>query len=210
LPVVGEYSGKLNNGGEKLQLVVPSDVPIHEFEFPKSQMQGRSIVLINPSGQHDYANPANWGTGGDPGGSPGGVDAVAKDGDSDGLPDNWELQYFGGLGQSHDSDFDSDGLKNFLEYALRSNPSDPNSLNLPQITVGDDGHFNLTFIRLVDAPGLTYAVEFSEDLKIWQTSDDRITSTSETVGEQMIVIARDNSPPESARLLFYRISVSAP
>jgi hypothetical protein len=210
LPVVGEYSGKLNNGGEKLLLVVPSGVSIHEFEFPKSQMEGRSIVLIDPLDQPDYANPANWGTGGDLEGSPGGADTVDKDGDSDGLPDNWELQYFGDLGQAHENDFDGDGLKNFLEYAMGSNPIDPNSINLPQVTVGDDGYFNLTFIRLVDASGLTYAVEYSEDLKIWQTSDDRITSVTEIIGERMTVIARDNIPPKSARPLFYRISVSAP
>ena len=210
LPVVGEYSGKLNNGGEKLQLVVPSGVSVHEFDFPKSQMEGRSIVLIASSDQPDYSNPANWGTGGDLGGSPGKTDSVDQDGDSDGLPDAWELEHFGILSQSHDGDFDGDGLQNLLEYALMSNPVDPNSLRLPRTSIGDDGHLNLTFIRLVDVPGLVYTIEFSEDLKVWQAAADRITSVTEFVGEQMTVIARDKIPPVPGSLLFYRISVSVP
>ena len=102
------------------------------------------------------------------------------------------------------------GLQNLLEYALMSNPVDPNSLRLPRTSIGDDGHLNLTFIRLVDVPGLVYTIEFSEDLKVWQAAADRITSVTEFVGEQMTVIARDKIPPVPGSLLFYRISVSVP
>lgn len=49
------------------------------------------------------------------------------DTDGDGLPDNWEQQYFGGLGQNANQDFDHDGMTNLDEYKAGTNPADPNS-----------------------------------------------------------------------------------
>jgi hypothetical protein len=44
------------------------------------------------------------------------------DSDADGLPDAWETQYFGNLGQAAASDPDGDGLTNLEEYQLGRNP----------------------------------------------------------------------------------------
>lgn len=54
------------------------------------------------------------------------VDAVAftADTDSDGLPDTWELQYFGDLNQTADGDFDGDGLTNLQEYQGGTDPTE--------------------------------------------------------------------------------------
>ena len=57
------------------------------------------------------------------------------DSDSDGLPDAWELQYFGNLLQGPSGDPDGDGVSNLLEFLQGRNPSlgtvtDPNSVNL--------------------------------------------------------------------------------
>lgn len=45
------------------------------------------------------------------------------DSDADGLPDNWELQYFGNLNQTATGDPDSDGLTNLQEYQQGRNPT---------------------------------------------------------------------------------------
>jgi hypothetical protein len=45
------------------------------------------------------------------------------DADGNGLPDWWELQYFGTTGQNKNADADSDGLTNDEEYQNRTNPT---------------------------------------------------------------------------------------
>jgi len=47
------------------------------------------------------------------------------DADGDGLPDAWELQYFGGLAQNAAGDPDGDGVSNLQEYLLGRNPAKP-------------------------------------------------------------------------------------
>jgi len=44
------------------------------------------------------------------------------DADADGLPDDWEMRYFGNLSQSGSGDYDGDGLTNLQEYLLGTNP----------------------------------------------------------------------------------------
>ncbi len=48
------------------------------------------------------------------------------DDDGDGLPDAWELEFFGDLSQGPEMDFDGDGAINVDEYIGGSNPADPN------------------------------------------------------------------------------------
>ncbi len=45
------------------------------------------------------------------------------DSDGDGLPDNWEIQYFGNLNQTATGDPDGDGLSNLQEYQQGRNPT---------------------------------------------------------------------------------------
>jgi hypothetical protein len=52
------------------------------------------------------------------GSTPGGVDS-----DGNGLPDEWEIQYFGHLGVDPSADPDGDGLSNLQEYRLGRNPN---------------------------------------------------------------------------------------
>ncbi len=57
-----------------------------------------------------------------------GVRNDPNDTDLDGLPDAWELRYFGGLGQANWSDdSDQDGFNNLQEYGADTNPTNSNS-----------------------------------------------------------------------------------
>ena len=47
-----------------------------------------------------------------------------EDTDNDGLPDKWELKYFGNLRQGPDDDSDGDGFSNIDEYSKDTNPKD--------------------------------------------------------------------------------------
>ncbi len=55
-----------------------------------------------------------------------GASFVAVDGDGDGLPDTWELQYFGGLSAAADGDFDGDGIDNYSEFLQGTDPTQSN------------------------------------------------------------------------------------
>jgi hypothetical protein len=48
---------------------------------------------------------------------------VPYDSDSDGLPDWWEMESFGQLGNSFAGDYDSDGLTNAQEFEYDTNPT---------------------------------------------------------------------------------------
>ena len=50
-----------------------------------------------------------------------------RDSDHDGLPDWWEMQYFGTLSRDGTGDYDGDGLTDQQEYDLGTNPSNPDT-----------------------------------------------------------------------------------
>jgi hypothetical protein len=51
---------------------------------------------------------------------------VSDDVDGDGLPDNWETDYFGHLSYEDTEDPDGDGVTNLQEYRHGTDPTDPN------------------------------------------------------------------------------------
>jgi len=66
-----------------------------------------------------YTNLVEYGLGTDPTlNNNGEVDT-----DGDGLPDQWELKYFGSLSQTSSGDYDGDGYSNYFEYKSGSDPS---------------------------------------------------------------------------------------
>jgi hypothetical protein len=108
---------------------------------------------------------------------------------ADGLPDTWQVQYFGesGIQTAAGADADSDGLSNLQEYAFGMNPRQGSSgmlrwsgSNLLERGVatpfasGTAGSFTFraVFARRKDfaAAGLSYTVEFSGDLATWKAS----------------------------------------
>src|SRR5439155_18453970 len=76
LPVAGEYSGQLDNGGERIQLVDSFGGSILEVAYDDADPwpaladgQGRSLEVVDPGG--NYSDAANWRASAVPGGTPG-------------------------------------------------------------------------------------------------------------------------------------------
>ncbi len=76
---------------------------------------------------------------------------IVGDTDGDGMPDPWERQWFGGLGEPGNGDFDLDGVSNLAEYLAGTNPTDgPPTVVVPVSKGVDDaeesaaGAMNLT------------------------------------------------------------------
>ncbi|NBT49880.1 MAG: hypothetical protein EBT07_19090, partial [Actinobacteria bacterium] len=60
-----------------------------------------------------------------------GIDTPNPDSDADGLLDSWENSNFGNLSQTSSGDPDGDGVVNFIEMKLGSNPNSSASTGLP-------------------------------------------------------------------------------
>jgi hypothetical protein len=52
---------------------------------------------------------------------------ATDDFDGDGLPDSWEMQFFGDLDEEAAGDFDADGFTNLEEFGAGTDPTDSRS-----------------------------------------------------------------------------------
>jgi hypothetical protein len=154
IPVLGEYSGKLNNGGETITLSFGRDQVIRSFAYsdtvpwPEAAAgDGGSLVLIAPETNPDHALPRNWRPSALPGGNPGTSDAVAFVGDPL-------------------VDVDGDGLAALLEHALGSSDlSSGVSSVLPAFN--STGEFLVSFPRNIAAEDVAIEIQLSDNLVDW-------------------------------------------
>lgn len=83
------------------------------------------------------------------------------DTESDGLPDWWEQQYFGGLSKTPDADSDRDDMTNLEEFNAGTNPASAASVFRISSVIWSaaDGGFLMTWPSV---PGRTYQVQYSD------------------------------------------------
>jgi len=97
--------------------------------------------------------------------------ADPEDLDGDGLPDDWELLYFGSTDASDGSqDSDGDGVLDFFEYIYGSNPTDPTSRGSGLLVASASNGTDIRFEWMVQAGlvlGQDYRVEVSTSLSPW-------------------------------------------
>lgn len=125
---------------------------------------------------------------------------------------NWRQTYFGNPANSgtaaDDSDFESDGLLNLVEYALGTNPLTPTAgASVPASSIEADGGFDyltLSVTRTAIQPGVTYQVQVGGDLAAW--SED----VTVLVNTPTLLKVRDNVPVSEATKRFVRLRITAP
>ncbi|MEO5712742.1 MAG: polysaccharide lyase family protein [Luteolibacter sp.] len=89
------------------------------------------------------------------------VDLIIDDSDEDGLPDSWEMQYFGDLASGPAVDPDGDGQNNSVELLTGTNPASGASLFAATIGAPDSTHSILTWPSV---PGKSYQIQTSATL----------------------------------------------
>jgi len=169
LPVAGEYqfssSNSLSNGGERIKLSFGAGSAIRDFVYDEeppwpteADLDGHSLVLINPGNLPDPGMPGNWRSSNAPGGSPGSSDATPR---------------FDGIANA---DNDKDGLNALLEHALGGDDNDPANAPFPKGSVESleiDGviadYLLIRIKRDLNVEDVILRAEISSDLINWQS-----------------------------------------
>ena len=147
---------------------------------------------------------------------------------ADGLPDDWQAQYFGinSLNAGPNDNFDGDGLTNLQEFAFGTNPTETSTgslsyaagfisqrglptVSLRNITGGID--FRASFIRRKNhlAAGLTYQVQFSGDLANGQNSSATPTVVASDAETDAVTVPYPFFV-KGKKARFFRVAVSQP
>jgi hypothetical protein len=219
--IFGPYSGKLNNGGDPVELYRP-DAPqqpphpdagyvpflrVDKVNYsatapwpPEADNTGNSLQRKNGS---EFGNdPKNWQAAGPTAGKSN--SGEVSDTDGDGLPDVWEVQYGFDPKNPADAalDADNDGFTNLQEYLAGTNPKDPASkVTLTVVSVSGTTGAELSFPTV---PGKSYSVQHRNNLlpsTIWEKLMSTIAVANETT------VQDTNAIGKAAR--FYRLVTPA-
>ncbi|MFM8809805.1 MAG: hypothetical protein ACKOJB_13060, partial [Chthoniobacterales bacterium] len=132
------------------------------------------------------------------------------DSDNDGMDDSWENEFFGNLNRDGTGDFDGDGLSDFKEFILGSDPK--NAASGRPVTLKDANGFHVTFAT---ATGRTYTVLYRDNLSSgdWIAVDNANVANGQTNpvgGTGSEITVTDTSATSSVAQRFYRVQVTKP
>jgi hypothetical protein len=121
------------------------------------------------------------------------------DSDGDGMPDDWEQQYFGSTtGASPTADADGDGMSNYAEFVCGTNPLDPKDNLAPTNETFDGTTVTLTFRSV---PLKRYTLQYSNDLTSasWTQIGNIVAASSNT-------LILTDTPGAGVTQRYYRLS----
>ena len=156
VPVAGEYTGHLSNGGERIALLAGDGTLLQEVTFSDTSPwpepadgEGASLTLI--SNQADPQVPTSWGASAVTHGTPGTGEGKAPPPDPN-------------------ADEDGDGINAFLEYVFGTSDTDA-AEGGAAFSIQASGAELSASVRIdPDVTGVTIVLEQSTDLKTWQAS----------------------------------------
>ncbi len=169
VPYLGEYKGKLDNGGERITLVDAEGNDIQDFRYDDDEPwtveadgAGYSLVLVNPSHNPDPDEVESWARSAEIGGNP----TTTPDSDGGGNGNGG-----GGFTGDPDADSDGDGLTDYYEYVFGEDTRSPLTVELVEQTE-DNMTVHYAQVRHLmnsNAQGIEYVLEKSTNLNDWET-----------------------------------------
>ena len=151
-PALVWTSGTLDNAGETIQIIDPVSNEIDRVSYAPTapwpeaaDSSGASLALIHPRWNNAIAS--NWIASATAGGTPGGPELTAHD-----TPVWWLAQWSSStnFAASAEADPDGDGLPNWCEFIVGTQPTNAASTFVIELDAGD-GHGPLAFCRTVAA-----------------------------------------------------------
>jgi hypothetical protein len=205
--IAGEYSGNLDNAGERITLLAANSAIIADFTYGTAEPwpvdsdgPGYSLVLNNPAAGINYAAGSSWRSSAQIGGTPGLANSLTFTGSPTG-------------------DTDLDGFKDYLEHATASDWNDPASRNPPVVSFAPfvvmgvtDSYVRLEYRRNLAADGVNYSVQMSENLAgTWSSDASAVTYvSSHNNGDGTATVTYRSTQPAgpSHPQVFMRLQVS--
>lgn len=191
ISVIGEFSGNLNNAGERLLLVDHSGQIIRDFSYlddagwpQAADGKGPSLTLKYPESSPDHNKGQNWRSSRFPGGNPGKTDST---------------RFMG----NPSADFDGDLIPALLEYAMGTSDQESNQFE-PLSVQQFDHHIRFFYFENPAAEDVALVAEISEDLKSWESlfaDAARISQEEELNGRIRVnVLLKESLTPQFLRL----------
>ncbi|HAE20654.1 MAG TPA: hypothetical protein DCG41_15675, partial [Verrucomicrobiales bacterium] len=217
LPVAGEFENdsNLNDGGERIHLINENGQTIADFTFDDDESMGwpsgpdgdgYALVLLDPESATDPGLAGGWRASGYLGGRPGTDDRLTFA--------SWKADYFDAVQMGNSAvsgnlaDPDFDGLTNFVEFILASDPLIPNPHNAVQggvIEVGVEDYFTIIFRRWVGAEELATSIQSSVDGNVWTTAEVVRDSISLNGDGTQTEVWRSTDPITAKRVELLRV-----
>jgi hypothetical protein len=212
-PIAGEYSGSLNNSGERLTLFNASDASIRDVTYDdgsgwptEADGSGYSLVLRYANGSPELDNdPFAWRTSIDAGGNAGGTDGLRYAA--------WKTA--NNVNNDAD-DLDGDGLSSTLEYVFGGALNGSDTLRLPRVQVlpftvaGVNQDYVAIFVqRQLAADDAAITVETASDpAGPWQSNATTLVSIQRMPDGTETLLYRSVQPFGSGAPSFYRAKAS--
>lgn len=219
----GNWSGRLDNSGERIHVVDRSGETVLDFRYesawlPSGAPQGRSYQIADEAGTpwNAWGVGSNWVLSSEPGGDPGasreppqGTTAYAK----------WRAANFPGPAledpaiSGPEADPDGDGLTNAAEYAFARDPNraDPDHGIEPVIVRADGASFaGIRFRRPAHAADVTWTLEALTDPATWTPLPATLEASPSGDAATETVTLRPDAPLAAPLILRVRAALADP
>jgi hypothetical protein len=204
--VLGQYTGRLSNEGEGIQLQDAVGENILKFTYnnrwyPATDGAGYAMVILDEEAEWSrWGSASGWGIGEPRHGSPGLPNSRVIRQQFEGWLNHHfsEVEIRDRLVSGPSADPNADGYSNFHHYAFGSNPRAAATSEGQLVVAITNGFFEITHAQCAGALDLEFVTESSDDLSVWTPVDAPIVDTSAVSVDSTVVVTRRDSQPVTA------------